>query len=400
MKKKLVIILILPFILTGCWNYSELNEIAITTGIAIDWEDDKYKISALVSNAQKAEGNSKEGEAQISVFEGSGKTISEALKNIERKLPKELYLRHISIVILGEDLSKKGVKNILDYLIRDPNSPNKFNILISKDVKAGDVLKIISPLESFPSQNVSLMLTTAAKLIGSSVEVSYNDFIKTYLDNGINPYLPSITIKGSVEEGKSQKNTKQSEPDTYLNLSNLAIFKEDKFIGYTSEDESIGINIINNKLKQMKLHTEIKTKNDDDNENYIVANINSLESKAEITEDLKVKVNLTASGYIAEANTTLDLTEEKNIKKIQEKMEEELINIVKKAIKKVQEYKSDVFGLGNQYYKKFPKKWKELDKKWDEEILPTLKFDIKAEINLKTKGTSNKTIEEVHDKNE
>ena len=121
MKKRLIIILLLPVLLTGCWNYSELNEIAIATGISIDWEDDKYKLTALISNAQKTEGSSKEGEAQITVFEGTGKTMTEALKNIELKLPKELYLKHISIIIIGEELAKKGVGNILDYLIRDPN---------------------------------------------------------------------------------------------------------------------------------------------------------------------------------------------------------------------------------------------------------------------------------------
>ena len=38
MKKLLIIPLI--FLLTGCWNYRELNQLAITTGIAVDKEND------------------------------------------------------------------------------------------------------------------------------------------------------------------------------------------------------------------------------------------------------------------------------------------------------------------------------------------------------------------------
>lgn len=397
MKKRLIIILLLPLFLTGCWNYSELNEIAIATGISIDWEDDKYKLTALISNAQKTEGSSKEGEAQITVFEGTGKTMTEALKNIELKLPKELYLKHISIIIIGEELAKKGVGNILDYLIRDPNSPNKFNILISRDVKAGEILKIISPLETFPSQNVSLMLVTSGKFIGSAVEISYNDFIQTYLNQGINPILSSITIKGEEKKGESPKNIKQSEPDTYLNLSNLAIFKNDKLLGYVSEKESIGINIINSKIKQTKVHAKCKGEEED---SYIVANLNSIDTSSEITKDLKLKINVKATGYITEANCKIDLTEEKNIKEIQKSMESELKKNIKKALEVVQEYKSDIFGFGNQYYKKYPKEWKKVKDNWDEETFPNLEYEIKTDINLKTKGTSNKTIEEVYSKNE
>lgn len=397
MKKRLIILLLLPLFLTGCWNYSELNEIAIATGISIDWEDDKYKVTVLISNAQKTEGSSKEGEAQITVFEGTGKTMTEALKNIELKLPKELYLKHISIIIIGEKLAKKGVGNILDYLIRDPNSPNKFNILVSREVKAGEILKIISPLETFPSQNVSLMLVTSGKFIGSAVEISYNDFIQTYLNQGINPILPSITIKGEEKKGETQKNIKQSEPDTYLNLSNLAIFKNDKLLGYVSEKESIGINIINSKIKQTKVHAKCKGEEED---NYIVANLNSIDASSEITKDLKLKINVKATGYITEANCKIDLTEESNIKEIQKSMESELKKNIKKALEVVQEYKSDIFGFGSKYYKKYPKEWKKIKDNWDEETFPNLEYEIKTDINLKTKGTSNKTIEEVYSKNE
>lgn len=397
MKKRLIILLLLPLFLTGCWNYSELNEIAIATGISIDWEDDKYKLTVLISNAQKTEGSSKEGESQITVFEGTGKTMTEALKNIELKLPKELYLKHISIIIIGEKLAKKGVGNILDYLIRDPNSPNKFNILVSREVKAGEILKIISPLETFPSQNVSLMLVTSGKFIGSAVEISYNDFIQTYLNQGINPILPSITIKGEEKKGETQKNIKQSEPDTYLNLSNLAIFKNDKLLGYVSEKESIGINIINSKIKQTKVHAKCKGEEED---NYIVANLNSIDASSEITKDLKLKINVKATGYITEANCKIDLTEESNIKEIQKSMESELKKNIKKALEVVQEYKSDIFGFGSKYYKKYPKEWKKIKDNWDEETFPNLEYEIKTNINLKTKGTSNKTIEEVYSKNE
>ena len=51
MKKLILIILLLS--LTGCWNYSELNNLAITTGIAIDINENEFEVTILISNSQK-----------------------------------------------------------------------------------------------------------------------------------------------------------------------------------------------------------------------------------------------------------------------------------------------------------------------------------------------------------
>jgi len=55
MKKIRIIIYIFffSFFITGCWNYHELNDLAITTGIAIDIKDDKYVVSYMIANAKK-----------------------------------------------------------------------------------------------------------------------------------------------------------------------------------------------------------------------------------------------------------------------------------------------------------------------------------------------------------
>jgi len=41
MKKIKYLILLLP-LLSGCYNYRELNELGITTAISIDYKDDNF----------------------------------------------------------------------------------------------------------------------------------------------------------------------------------------------------------------------------------------------------------------------------------------------------------------------------------------------------------------------
>lgn len=56
MKWKIIIVLSFCFFLTGCWNYRELSDLSISTGISIDKEGDEYKVGMLISNAQKYKG--------------------------------------------------------------------------------------------------------------------------------------------------------------------------------------------------------------------------------------------------------------------------------------------------------------------------------------------------------
>ena len=159
MKKILPLFII--FLITGCWNYQELNEYAIVTGMAIDFKDDKYEVSFLIANGNK----SAEGEqTKTSLLSGEGITIYNAIKDISLASPKELYISHLSVVIVSEEVAREGITNILDYLLREPQSHQNFYLLVSKDTKASDILSILSPLSDYPSQNIASNISNTSKL--------------------------------------------------------------------------------------------------------------------------------------------------------------------------------------------------------------------------------------------
>ena len=51
--KKILIIISVILLTSGCYNYQELNDYAIATGMAIDYEDEQYEVSMLISNSPK-----------------------------------------------------------------------------------------------------------------------------------------------------------------------------------------------------------------------------------------------------------------------------------------------------------------------------------------------------------
>ena len=389
MKNKLLVIFLLLFLLCGCGNYRELNNMAIVTGVAIDKTGDNYEISVLIANSPKTQTSSKEGEAQTTVYSAKGKTISKAFQNLDYKSPKELYLGHINVVIISEKIGREGFLNSADFLLRHYESRKRFYLMQTKDDKPKDVLKIISPLESFPSQNIATLLKSN-KDIESVVEtVDYSTFVSRILEKGYDPILPVITISGETKKGVTSKNIESTEPKAYLKLEDVAIYRYDKFKGYEKFKHSQNVSMINNNVNEIKM--TFKYQNND-----IGFNIDKIKSKINIKDSNNVEINIKGEGYITEIDTKEDIENAKTIKKMEKSLNKNIKKRVLKTIFKMQdEYHCDVFGFGNKIYKKYPKKWKKLEKNWNDIYFSDLNIKVNVDIKIKSTGSLDKTIKEV-----
>ena len=397
MKKIKFSILIIVFILsTGCWNYQELNDLAIATAIAVDkTDDDLYEVSILVSNDKNAQVSSKEGESLTTVYSGTGRTISEALKDIDLKIPRQIYLGHLAVVIIDDDVAKDGILNVSDALLRNPETVKRFLLILAREDKAKDIIKVLSPLESFPSQNIYANIKASNESQAISTSITYSEFIESTLKKGINPILPSTSVKGDIKDGSKIDSLQKSEPDAYLKLGTDAIFKKDKFVGYTNTDESKGINIIRNRINQMNITTSCSNE-----DNYIVSKLLDLKSNFEIKleDDIPIgTITVKSSGEIIELNCNLDLSDNKVIQEIEKETEKAVKELIMDALSVTQEkYKSDVFGFGTLLYKKYPKLYNEIDD-WDE-YFSTLEIRIKVDLKLELKGSLQQSLEALNEK--
>lgn len=386
MKKLIIIPIIL--LLTGCWNYYELNNLAITTGIAIDKKEDKYEVTYLISNAKKNEVSSKEGEAGTTTYKGIGDTIQEAINDIELKMPFEPYNGHLVITIISDEVAKEGIENILDYLARDTKSRNFFYILLSKNAEAKNILEIISPLQTFPSQTIASDIETSSKESSLIYRITYNDFIYTLLEQGINPVLNSVTIIGNKEKGTDSKELSDTVQEATIKIDTLGIFKEDKLLDWATKEQTEGINLLSNKIDNFY----IKTKCED---NYIMNYIKDIKTKTDIDlNNNKVNVKITGKASIQEVNCEIDLENKETIKEIEKNIKNELSKIIEDSSYLIQKkYQTDVLGYGRIIHKKNPKKWNELKNNWDE-TFKNLKIEPNINIKIEKQGKLIQSIKE------
>ena len=390
MKKLALIltILIITITLTGCAGYEELNNLSIVTAVAFDKTDDEYELSFLIANSPKAQTSAKEGEAKTTVYTGKGKTIAEASKDIEQIVPKQVYLGHINVVVISEDIAKDGFLKIADWLLRNPQTRKKFYLLQAKDEKAKNILKIVSPLESFPSQSIATLIESNSETKSIATSITYSNFISQILEKGYDPVLPSITINGSVKEGSNEKNLETTEPESYLMLGPLAIYKGDKLKGFSTEEESWAINVLKGDSKEINYN--VKYQNED-----ISIETSSLKSTIKILDEKNIEITISGVGDIYNINNKIDIQDYKEINKIEKAWSSSLKKDLTKVIKKVQsKWQADIFGFGNLIYKNDPKTWKKLEKNWNSKYFPNLNIKVKTDLKIDATGSLINTIKE------
>ncbi len=386
----LIVTLLSLLFLSGCWDRKELQDIDIVSAMGIDaGEDDvenRYLVTVQVINEglvaggvqNKGGGNT----APVSIFSAQGSTVAEALRKIAPKLPQELFFPHIQLMVLGQGLAEKqAIQDLFDWIERDSQFRTLFPILIVRDYKARDVLKILTSLEPIPAAKIVGGLESTHKIWGEFASTRADKVIEQL--SGETAYLAGIEIIGDPEKGNKMANVQRIAPDTELEIKGLALFKKGKLKKWLDGDKARGVSWINNELEKTVLNLDCKTK-----KKGIAVEV--LRANSDITAKIKkgkpvIQIQVRAEGHISDTLCPLALDEMGTIEKLQKQMNQEIKEEVLLAVEAAKGEKTDIFRFGEAINRKDPKLWKGIRDKWNDEIFP------ETDVNVHVRGFIRRT---------
>ena len=383
MKKTLILLLPL-LLLSGCYNYQEMNDLGIITATEINKENDEFKITVQVVNPKKQSDASSSNQPAFISYTPTGKTIHEAYRNLIQKISRKIYAMHMQVLIIKDNLAKENLSEMLDFYFRNVEVRKEFYVLIdtTENNNNDKLLEILTPLTNLSSQNILNTLESDNKYISISNLITFNDLMDTYLDEHKELVLPTIYIKGNEQIGDEETNIEKTSSDSDLHLGNLAIFKDEKMLGILSREESITVNLIKGEAKEMLITFNC-------NENKFASSKVILD-KPKIEIDIKkLQVNIIIKGNadLTEYTCNDNLNNAKVIKEINNKLNKHYVDIINNSIKNInKKYNSDVYGFRNMIYKKDYKYYNQIKDDYYNKVFNNLNFNIKSDINLITKG--------------
>ncbi|GGH36986.1 Ger(x)C family spore germination protein [Paenibacillus segetis] len=397
MKRKgllLCIFMILAVFLSGCWNRKELNDLAIAVGLGIDKSGDKYRVSAQIVEPSEVAGKKGGASSPVTLYEASGYSVLEALREMTTISPRKIYTSHLRILVLGESLAREGIGEALDFLSRDPETRNDFYIVVAKDAKASDTLKVLTNIEKLPAVRLFSSLETSEKLWAPTATVKIDQLVFDLVSDGKHPILTGLKILGDPEKGQILRNIESVKSPTELEYSGLAVFKKDKLIGWLNDDEGKAYNYIDNQIKGTVGHVDCP---DGGRISLKVIRSNTKVKGSVIDEQPRIDIEVNSEANIGEVQCHLDLTKAENIAEVEKWTNRKLENLIETTVKKVQdEYKVDIFGFGEVIHRSNPKAWKKLKKNWDQTFVK-IPINVKVKYSIRTLGkVSNSFLEQMN----
>lgn len=365
----LLCLLMLTFpVIQGC-NKVEVNDTAIPLGLGVEWQNNIFTVYGQMAKPTTPEKGPTPGQAQFTVVSATGRSISEAGRNVTLSMPRDPLWSHAGIILIGENLAKTDMALFADYQTRTRVVRKNIPVVITRNANPGEVMQVQTPLEPYSALAIDGILRNQEKQLGIYMPVILSDVLEKFATPGVEPVIPQIIIQ---KEGSKE----------YLKPDGTAVFRDRKMVGSLNEMESRGFRYVKPGMIQGGIII-IPSPMDQQKRVTLELTRSKASVKPEIKKGIiKMKIELNAEGNYYEQNSTGDVLTLKNIPKIENLANQEIAREITACINKAQSLQSDIFGWGRMIEGSNPKLWKEYEKDW-QRIFPGIEYDIKVKFQLR-----------------
>ena len=258
-KTKLLFIFTLLLLFTGCSSCTELNKLGIVSLLGIDYKDEEYHLYINVVEGEQDDGSLQK---EYITYDATGESIDEALHFLYLKSNKKIYLSHMDVLVLSEDVINSKLQEIINYLLNHPEIRNNFEL-----VELSSPMNILFE-EKIDSKEISDLIQMNQEYMGTSFSVTFEHFLEDILIDK-NSYLPLISF------------------DKNLEINGISLLKNLKILDTLSTEETVLFNLLQNNINQAIYKNTTIVKNE--------TNIEI--KKNQITFHLKTEINKNSNKF-------------------------------------------------------------------------------------------------------
>ncbi len=385
MKKPLCIFMVLAvlFGMTGCWDSHELDTIFIVTGLGLDTGEQPDEVNVGVQIVRVAGGSDGSGASDSSgggdggssiSLEASGKSVLAALSTLRHESTRTLFLHHNQMIVFGKELAQQGIQKHLDMFLRDEETRMETLVLVA-DGKAKEVLSTELDQDKLSGVAVTRMMRQYAN-ISVYLNVNMLHLVSKLLQKTTAPLIPIVEVKG---EGEKKR----------LDISRMAVFKDDRMVGELDWDEITGylwaMGDINEGI--LEISTEKGT---------VSMNIIQVSSKSVPVLQADGRI-----GVILDIDTVLDIEEmngfgDVKLGELHNMLMQEAQKTVEQRVyttfEKARQLNADIYGYGGKFHIKYPKQWKDLEQRWDT-VYPSMQLVLRVKTHISGTGKTSLTLD-------
>lgn len=378
-KLKWLFLLLLPLVVTGCWDSVELDERHIILELALDKnpdldvtkpinEQEFYRVTYGLPDIGLLSGKESLAEKVKTNITINSTSIATSIDEVENKTQDTVTLNHTKALIIGEELLKDKhlLRAAIDALLRDMQMGRSVTLLATKGL-AGDLEKAENPQNPIMGMYIMQYYNNRERGASYAKEQLLGNFIKELADTGVS----TIPIISTNEEG-------------IIHISGAALIKDYELVTWLEKEEVRGELFAEGKVKRAPVIVDYKNE-------YLTYMIKSQQSKISFTENegkWEGYIHITTEGDITEyiSSSYKNISDKESILEITKLLEEEIEKQVSIAVNKSKELEVDFLGVGLEMYRKHPKQWKNYQDTWETGSYKDLPIHVSSTVNIQNTG--------------
>lgn len=348
--KKILILISCILLLTGCYDNIELDDLAIVTGVGIDYKDDEFYVTYEILSDVKTENNT----ALLSyTVSGSGKSISEAFIDANYKVSKKAYFAHLKVLILSEEIINGHFNKISDYILRDTNIRSDFKVVASNGTTPEEILKNNDDFHPVVSELIVNLIDNEKYNNNLVIGETFKQILTKIISENNDVILNTISII-----------------DKQIAINDSYIFRGYNYQATLNKQDSSLYNLLTKDITAIEFDKNYEKGN-------LTISVNSSDTSIEVTND-KIKINTKLEGKVLENNAEFNLKEEDTYQKLNKEFGTLIEKDIKKFIELLQDNKSDILGLQEIYYKS--------TRKDNQDLWLVSDIEVNVDLKINTKG--------------
>jgi Ger(x)C family germination protein len=359
-KKSLIILIIVPILLTGCWDQRLLVNRTLVNGISFDLTDEGKITSSVRALNIKSMGGG-QFELNDELVEAERPTVVGIGLDLDSKIAGEIDASKAHVLIIGEEIAKKGIHPLIEFFYRNRDSYLSSKIVISKG-KAHDILTVEK--EKSPIAFVILQLLQGAEADTVIPKKTTFTVWNNILDPGNDMILPYVE---RVETNK-------------IEVAGVALFNGDQYTGTTVSKAKSGLllSMMNQLGKTNRMALILGPKNNRQSISFSTRDVRrnlevQVDKDDKITGKIDLNLNIEVGSYPQDFKNPL------NTKKLNQELSAELTKQAKEITNTLVQANCDALGIGRRISSYHPELWKKIN--WEEEY-KNVQFEPNIKVNI------------------
>ena len=361
-KYYLVLFLALFFLFfSGDLGSIEVQKTAIVMAVGVDRAENEFIITSQIAIPK----DSKQGKSSQTVqIVSRGKTVADALDEINAKTgwyPKLVFCR---LIILGETAVEQNAFDSLEYFLLNEYTAD--NCLVATcDGSAQELLNQTALVDDSGSVAMQKILSSHAERVGSALPTTLREFAIGYFSDSKSAYLPILTTKSQQETTAVSKENEQTDKPVF-SASETALFLDGKRVGKLNQEETFAFACVEKTIKLADFSVS-------STDGYCTLNIKSNRKKRKLTWQNGVPVlhlTLTMTAGVSDTSsgqTANKINDSGDIPSGAFDNASRLLSAqITTVFEKCKALNCDLFGINEsiqKYHQKEYKKWKNTAKK-------------------------------------